>query len=771
MHVRSRALVWTAAVIALLAALAVQLSSGSRIQTDLLAMLPHTERNAAAEAAATRLGELVGKHAVFLVAAGTPDRSAAAARRFGALLDASRAFARVQTTLPPIDPASVARFYAPYRFGLAPAGERLEGDADAWRARLDTRLATPFGAVPGATPDVDPFGTLGRFIAALPFRSMRLELQDNLLVVRDRDTVHVLVTAELAGSPYTPEVQQKSVAAYDAARHELQREFADARILRTGTVFFAAAAREGAERDTHVIGLGSLAGIALMLLVLFRSPRHLLLGLACVAAGLLTATVACLAIYRELNLLTIVAGSSLIGVVIDYPLQYFARHLEGGDWHPLRALREITPAIGIGVASAVLGYTALFIAPFPGLRQIAVFSVIGLLAAFATVYLLLPFGLAARTRSSFPRWPGRLLTRWSGVVSRKRAAVLLALFGLALLPALARLEPADDVHALIAPPAALVADDARIRELAGVAATSQFFLVEGASEAQVLEREEALRERLDALVAHGDLTGYQAVSSFVPSPKRQQAASQAYRRRSGELAGMLREAGFRDSAVSGFAIDLDSAGARTLTVDTWLGAPFSTPFRHLWLRDIGAPAAAAIVPGTFANAPLLAAAARDLPGVSFVDKAGSISTLFGHYRRVTAWALALALPLVGLGLAWRYGVRGAVLVLLPPVFGIGAALAATAYAGAALSLFNVLALVLVLGIGVDYSVFLREGGERLPAAVLGVALAAATTLLSFGLLALSSTPALRAFGSALAVGVTVAALLSPVALAKRERAS
>jgi predicted exporter len=166
----------------------------------------------------------------------------------------------------------------------------------------------------------------------------------------------------------------------------------------------------------------------------------------------------------------------------------------------------------------------------------------------------------------------------------------------------------------------------------------------------------------------------------------------------------------------------------------------------------------------------LAAAAHDLPGVTFVDKAGSVSALFGEYRRLTALTLALAFPLVGIGLAMRYGLRGALAVLVPPLFGVAAALAATAYAGMSVSLFSVLALILVLGIGVDYAVFLREGGARLDAALLGVVLAAITTLLSFGLLAMSSTPALQSFGFTLAVGVTVAALLSPTVLSFRGRA-
>ncbi|HEV7804087.1 MAG TPA: MMPL family transporter [Burkholderiales bacterium] len=767
-----RALAWASGVIVLAVICALQLTSGQRVQTDLLAMLPQTERNAVAEAAATRLGELAGKRAVFLVSAGTPERSKAAARAFGERLASSGAFARVQIAVPPIDPASVARFYGPYRFRVAAEGERLGADASMWRSRLDARLASPLAGVPGAGVDVDPFGTLERFVAELPFRNLRLQVDDGLLVARDGDALHVLITAELAGSPYTPEVQRASLDVVNAAAHALAAEFSDASILRTGTVFFGAAARESAERDTQLIGAGSLAGIALLLLVLFRSARHLLLGLACVGTGLLTATVLCLAFYREINLLTLVAGSSLIGVVIDYPLQYFARHLEAEAWRPLESLREITPAIAIGVASAVLGYGALFIAPFPGLRQIAMFSVVGLLSAFATVYLLLPYGLARPLAGTakFPLWPRRILSAWRHAFPAKRAAMLLGVVAIALLPALPQLGSDDDVRALIAPPRALVASDARIRELIGFSATSQFFLVEGRTEGEVLEREERLRERLAPLVRSGELRGYQAISSFVPSPRQQQLTHAQFTSGAAGFKPVLLDAGFRPEVVARFDDVLRSEGADTLTIKDWMQAPFSIPFRHLWLEGVGAAPAAAVLPGAFKSVAALAAAAHDLPGVTFVDKAGSVSALFGEYRRLTALTLALAFPLVGIGLAMRYGLRGALAVLVPPLFGVAAALAATAYAGMSVSLFSVLALILVLGIGVDYAVFLREGGARLDAALLGVVLAAITTLLSFGLLAMSSTPALQSFGFTLAVGVTVAALLSPTVLSFRGRA-
>jgi predicted exporter len=63
-------------------------------------------------------------------------------------------------------------------------------------------------------------------------------------------------------------------------------------------------------------------------------------------------------------------------------------------------------------------------------------------------------------------------------------------------------------------------------------------------------------------------------------------------------------------------------------------------------------------------------------------------------------------------------------------------------------------------VGVDYGVFLLEHRDD-GAAWLAVVLGAASTWLSFGLLALSSTPALRAFGLTLLLGLALVGLLAP----------
>jgi predicted exporter len=148
--------------------------------------------------------------------------------------------------------------------------------------------------------------------------------------------------------------------------------------------------------------------------------------------------------------------------------------------------------------------------------------------------------------------------------------------------------------------------------------------------------------------------------------------------------------------------------------------------------------------------------------VVWVDKVAEISGVMQRYRSIMALILLPGYALVLLALSRRFG-RRAWRALAPTALASLLALALLALLGQPLQLFNVLALLLILGMGVDYGIFMLESpGRHEPRPFLSITLAAASTLLAFGLLALSGTPALRAFGLTMLLGITLAWLLTPV---------
>ena len=115
---RLRAGLWLLLFLVMLGVAARQFSGTLPLQTNLLALLPETERNPVAEVAISRLADALGNRAVFLVSAGKAESSASAAREFAGKLRETPVFRHVLADLPPIDPRQLTDFYRPWRFNL-----------------------------------------------------------------------------------------------------------------------------------------------------------------------------------------------------------------------------------------------------------------------------------------------------------------------------------------------------------------------------------------------------------------------------------------------------------------------------------------------------------------------------------------------------------------------------------------------------------------------------------------------------------------------------
>ena len=316
--------IWTGALFLVVVAATLLLLRYAPVQTDLLSLLPATERSAAAERSVAAMRDAAGNRAVFLI--GHPDgiSAARAGRRFAEALTLSGAFASIRFEIPDFDPNALAAPHREFRFGLLTDADRnalAEGKVDIEQWLLQ-RLNDPFRARLAGGIAQDPFGFLDNFVASLPYAQSRLDLQDGMLVVRDAaekpSRLYVLVSGELHGSAYDERVQRSVVAAVSEAERAARESSIDTQVLRTGAVFYAEAARSSAERDVELIGLGSLAGIVLLMVAVFRSLRPLMFGLLTVLTGLAAAVSATLVVHGELHVLTLVFGASLIGEAIDY---------------------------------------------------------------------------------------------------------------------------------------------------------------------------------------------------------------------------------------------------------------------------------------------------------------------------------------------------------------------------------------------------------------------------------------------------------------------
>ncbi len=268
----------------------------------------------------------------------------------------------------------------------------------------------------------------------------------------------------------------------------------------------------------------------------------------------------------------------------------------------------------------------------------------------------------------------------------------------------------------------MIDEQIKLSRLLDAPAPAQFYVVRGETAEAVLQREEALKQRLEPLIEKKIISGYQAMSNWVPSLRTQETHRQLIEQRllnnDGALAVLAARIGADGSWITATR-DRLLASAEKLTPDDFLKASASQLVRHLWLGQVeGGYASIVGLRGvSAASLPLLRQAGGALEGVQWVDKVGEISSVLARYRQYMGWVVVLSYFAVYGLLYPRY--RSATWrVVAPTALASVVTLALLGLSGQGLQLFHVLALMLLLGVGVDYGIFLQRASRaeatRLP---------------------------------------------------------
>lgn len=703
------------------AVIGVRAFDGRGFDTDIQNLLPQNALEPVIRAAIADAGDVASRHVAVLVSGDDPAQVDEAAR------DLEHVLIEAGITLDTQEGAALAPWLFANRNALLCETSASEFDANAAQMHAQALLYAPLAPISGEMLVRDPF-------------LLTLQLAQCLSPPSGHAGDAVLVSGALGASAFRIDVQDETIAAYEAWR----ARWPDVRAARTGAVFYAEDGARQARQEITLIGGVSGVAIVLLLLVCFRRPQAIAGTLAVTFAGTAGSFAAALIVFPTVHILVLVFGSALIGITSDYALHYLATGPQT-NWAPRQErVRRVSRPLAVCALATSLGFASLGLFGVAFFNQVAVFSVAGVLTAWWFTLTLLPLmDEHARHPEKLAAWWAKLEAPFLAFRWRRLYSIIGgALVVLVAVGAVLRFSVLDDVRQFQPRSAQLSAEEARVREVVGFSASPSFLLSYGANGDEARQREETALAQLSPDAARDVL----AVSRFDPSQARRAENETTLRTQLYEphLAARAAELG--------------------------LDAP--APF---------AQAEAPPLPGLIANlegaaygvdylvAPLGPAAAAhafvETEGVRVIDPAARYSQAFASFRSLAGWAVAMALAICVAIVLALYRTWRALVVLAAPVAGIAMAVAVPAAFGLPLSFFSVAALFVVIGTGIDHSVFLFEAAEtgEQPKEFV-VFLAALTTILSMGLLGLSGTFPVASFGIAVAVGVTAAYLISFVPL-------
>lgn len=712
-----------------------------RLTYDLAFFLPEpvTEQEAVL---VERLGQGAGARLIFIEISAPPGVDAVAqSARIRDVLSRSPLFLRVENGQRELSTGSIPASVWRWRYLLADVDWSTAGMGAALAERVGD-LATLGG------PDVS------RLIASDPVWAAPRVLEG--LQVGGPDSQprwsdglsRAFLVAETVVPPFDIGTQQQAIDAIRGAYREAAGR--DEGIELYGVGVYGARVQDLIQREAQMLGALATAAVLLIVSLAYRSLRLTLLSVIPLAAAVLGGAIAATLVFGRIHGITIAFGATLVGVVDDYPMHLFShsRHVS-----PREGVRLLFRTLLASAGTAIVAYAALVVSGSRGLAQLGVFSLTGIACAMAVTCWVLPKLMKDGPEAGHDPTLQEF---------RLSARVWLPLLAVAIVGIVATggVRWNDNLGEMTPLPPALLARDHAMRERFGAPDVRYLISITADSADAALESTEALTRQLSSARDKGLVAGWSAVTALLQSEATQQRRRAAIPT-ADELRRRLVSAGrglpFRPEAFDPFvAAANDSRGLppiRAADLADVLAGDFVSS--HL-TQSGGRWRSAVFLTGLAAPEKLAAWLKAQAPVAELVDLKGASESLVRGYRMRLMTILAIATALIAGLIIWSTGSLGRFLWSVGTVAAsVAFTLVAVNWLDGSVSLFHLVSLILVAGLGVDYCLFYSRPGisrtEFLDTRHALIACAASTAG-AFAILGTSAIPLLSSIGTTVAIG-------------------
>lgn len=643
-----------------------------------------------------------------LVEASSPEKASQTAEEFLASVDKN------SFDIQAFDFAKILSTYKKYNNNLlANSTAKLLEDKkyDEVTAEAYNRLLDPFGVM--LVPlNEDPFMLFEDYVKSLGSdRTDSIEYNEKYYKILSLE-----VNNELSLSP---DVINSKIKTLTDLQAELSNQ--DVQIYLTGTPIHSYYASSRSMVEINIICVLSSLFILGICYFYFRNLKLLLPIAISLGGGILAGYLLCAILFSSIHVLTFVFSTTLIGICIDYSLHYFIE----------KDLAKIFKSLTVSMITTVSAFGILLFSGVELLKQIAVFTMTGLFTVYLAVVLFYPL----LKLDLNPR-------KINFSVNDKFKKIFAVIVLLVSLGGICCFKFNDDIRNLYVPSKKLLNAEKLFAQITGGNVKTSFAVVDGDNMQEILEKEEIIAQHLNN-------KDYQALSKFVPSIKQQ--------KRNFELRKELYK-----NELNKFGEFLTPAEKQKL-----INANPPADF----LEYTALPALSEFLPAENTSIMVL----YDIKdpsiitqnGGQFVDVTQSITSKIRNCRISCVKMLLPIFIILFALLAFIYKPKTALKIITPSVMAAVFSVCLVSLTGQEINLFHILAIFLIVGFGLDYSVFRASGIKSSSDAVL---LSCLTSILSFLLLAFTSFKLISSLGFILSAGLTVSYLGSLLFDYKKENA-
>lgn len=755
-----------------------------RINTNLFDILPDSSSLKAAGKAEKKLSEKNGRNFFILCGADSFRTAKSLAAALFDELNTSDGEPQLFEALSLGEENSVSEiveFFHEWRFNLndsATTSALLSGACeDAAQEIAGEALDEAYSGmsiVPLEMLETDPFllssRAMGGLLEKLSKSGTAMTMRDGVLSTEFQGKHYVLLRGILSKAGSSISNKTSGVKKIYEAASSVRSRFDEAdgvKFVYSGVPFHSYKSSSNAQKEITIISVVSILLVILLFVYIFRSAIPLIASVLAIGVSAVTALCSVLLVFGEIHILTFVFGTTLIGTCLDYSLHFFVRWKGDSSVTDGEEIRQkLFRGLSFSLFSTLLCYLVLTFLPFVLLKQIAVFSLTGILSSYLSVVCIYPeLKVPSKGREIFCL---EKISSAEKILNRKKSfrkifsvsLICVSVFTFVIFINNVRIE--NNLRSFYSMSGKLLDDEILSAKILNHGSSGWYFILKAASRDEILELEENFSRRLEEEIKNGNLGSYNCVSQYIPSRKNQELSWISC----GEYLMSLAEEqflnlGFGREEYENYVLAYSNAYGKVLYPDGNIPSFLKSALSNLWIGQIDGSWYSAVMPLHAENVKVFEKLASETSGVFFVNKMDDVEKELNGLTRLML-AMIFVAWLILIPLLYKFYGRKALRMILLPLMIVLITVASLAAFDVPLGFFSVTGIILIFGLGMDYIIYSAESRESLNG--FAILLSFLTTAISFGALAFSSFMPVKMFGLTVFAGLVASFICARISL-------
>lgn len=742
---------------------------GINIDADLFNMLPKPEMGKALNAADEKLTEVTGQNVFILVSNPDFNKAKQVSENVYGQLNGSPRFKSLSLYQNTDSFGKIVEYINNYKYNLIDSETidelNSEGGAESFAQDALSKAYGAFTMTSLENLESDPFmlgeHDLMNFLKQLQESGTKMSLKDEVLASEVNGKWYVMIRGILSKEGAALASKENAVVQIHQVCDPL--EDGETKFIYSGTPFHSYKSSSDATKEISTISTISMTAVLVILLLIFQRPSPILFSIGSILWSSLMAIFATLAIFGKMHILTLVFGTSLIGSCIDYSLHYFINWKGNLACHKGYQVRNhLIKGLSLSLVSTVICYFILVFAPFNLLKQMAVFSMSGIISSFLTVICVYPFIKVPQTKREIKLLKYYTMPSWYNKKFVGRIAItVMFVFSISVLLIfhknvkiennLSRLYKMEGREMLNEKEAAQVLQYS----------PSGWFIVSGSTAEETLQNEEKITAELKKMNAGKEKGGFICTTSYIPSIAMQKKSREAAAKLIPLAAQQYEYLGYDSSYAKKLAENFKAGENDFIEIGKNVPEYLESAISSAWLGEIDGKYYSVVLPVSVLDYDAYKSLV-DGENVFFISKVRSMNADLDRLSDMILKLFVVVYIALFVILKFFYSLKQTSKIVSVPLLIVLMTSSIFALCGIHFEFFSITGMILVFGLGLDYVIYMIENEKRTEEVQnanlepFAIALSFLTSAVSFGALALSKFVPVHMIGLSIFIGLTTA---------------